>query len=97
MEMTEMQEPELNNDLIAMIHSYIKDGASVKDACLLSDILPSTLYTWNKRALAEKSGIYLDFLNSVESARAEHKQYYINIVHHAGVHDTLEVLKRNNY
>ena len=86
----------LNRDLIAMIHSYIKTGASNKDACLLCGIAPSTFYTWKKNAKDAKSGIYLDFLNSVELARAKHKQYYINIVHHTVVHsprDALEVLK----
>ena len=79
-----------------MIHSYIKTGASKKDACLLCGIAPSTFYRWKKMAKDAKSGIYLDFMNSVELAQAKHKQYYINIVHHTVVHsprDALEVLK----
>ena len=103
----ETQEPEdkfiipakftkLNHDLIAMIHSYIKTGASIKNSCLLCGIAPSTFYTWKKKAKDAKSGIYLDFFNSVELAQAKHQQYYINIVHHTVVHsprDALEVLK----
>ena len=69
-----------------------------KDACLYVGIVESTYYNWMSRAEKAKSGIYKEFLESVQEARNKAKNALVTTMHKcaAGGIKTVEYKRKVN-
>ena len=63
--------PEINDAVVHKIVTAIRAGNYMETAATFAGIAKPTLYYWLKKGNKEKSGVYRDFLNSVNKALAE--------------------------
>lgn len=68
-----MRPTKLSKELAAALFGYLEEGFSIRSACVQEDIdvAPSTVFAWMARGRSVTRGIYFDFVEGVEEARAK--------------------------
>jgi hypothetical protein len=76
------RKPKLTPELIKEFCSYVANGLTNKDACMLCDIDESTFYGWiNKEA---RGGLYVELIKSIKKAEGKFKAFHLQNVTKAG-------------
>lgn len=73
----------LTPELQKKVCEIIKAGNYAKTACILAGISESTFYSWKKQGMNEKSGKYLEFLESIKKAEKFAEAYFVQLIREA--------------
>ena len=78
-----MAKCKLNSELTKNICENIKNGIPFKYACKLCGISKSTFYNWYNKGKKADEGIFKEFYDEVENAKAEAVKYNVDIIRNA--------------
>ena len=79
-----MAKCKLNSELTKNICENIKNGIPFVYACKLCGISKSTFYNWYNKGEKADDGIFKEFYDEVEKAKAEAIRYHVDIIFNAG-------------
>ena len=78
-----MAKCKLNSELTKNICENIKNGIPFKYACKICGISKSTFYNWYNKGKKADEGIFKEFYDEVENAKAEAVKYNVDIIRNA--------------
>lgn len=75
---------ELNEEVARIICEMVRIGATHERAAVAAGVSIATFYNWKQRGKEEKTGIYAEFLESLEEAEAQGEVIHLSTIHKSG-------------
>lgn len=69
--------------MIGNLYMHVSIGLTLKDACEIEEVHPSTVRKWEQKGRKAKSGMYFKLAQSMKKARANNKRHHMSKIYDA--------------